>query len=147
MPSPIKRSRFKRIGMPDRRDPRGNRRGVAAVEFAVCLPVIVLLVFGSIEASSFIFLKQSLSVACYEGTREASKTGSTDAEATTRAQAILESRGVNDFEIRFPSGVTGLSRGEQVVCEVAAPTRTNSPLAGEFVTNRVLTARVVMLKE
>lgn len=126
---------------------RQQRFGVAAVEFAVCLPVIVLLVFGSIEASSFIFLKQSLSVACYEGTREAAKLGSTDATATDRAQAILESRGVNDFEIRFPEGVTDLTRGQQVVCEVAAPTRTNSPLAGEFITNRTLTARVVMLKE
>ena len=49
---------------------RGERRGVAAVEFAVCLPVIILLVFGAIEASSFIFLKQSLNVAAYEGIRE-----------------------------------------------------------------------------
>ncbi|MCA9139783.1 MAG: pilus assembly protein [Planctomycetales bacterium] len=126
---------------------RPKRVGVAAVEFAVCLPVIVLLVFGSIEASSFIFLKQSLSVACYEGTREAAKLGSTDATATARAQSILESRGVNDFEIRFPEGVTDLARGQNVICEVTAPTRTNSPLAGEFVTNRILTARVVMLKE
>lgn len=126
---------------------RRNRRGVAAVEFAVCLPVIVLLVFGSIEASSFIFLKQSLSVACYEGIREASKAEGTDADAVERARAILDSRGVNDFDIRFPAGVDDLERGEQVVCEVSAPTRTNSPLAGEFVTNRNLTARVVMLKE
>lgn len=126
---------------------RPRRKAVAAVEFAVCLPVLVLLVFGSIEASSFIFLKQTLSVACYEGIREAAKSGATDVDATARAQAILDSRGVNDFEIEFPSGVADLERGEQVVCEVSAPTRTNSPLAGEFVTNRVLTARVVMLKE
>ena len=127
---------------------RGRARtGSAAVEFAVCLPVIVLLVFGSIEASSFIFLKQSLSVACYESIREAAKTGTSEADALSRAQTILESRGVRDFEIQFPQGVTGLARGQQVICEVSAPTRTNSPLAGEFITNRVLTARVVMLKE
>ena len=124
-----------------------NRRGVAAVEFAVCLSVIVLLVFGSIEASSFIFLKQSLSVACYEGIREASKSEATHATAADRARVLLESRGVNDFEIRFPVGVDDLERGEQVICEVSAPTRTNSPIAGEFVTNRNLTARLVMLKE
>ena len=46
---------------------RRTRRAVAAVEFAVCLPVIIMLVFGAIEASSFIFLKQSLNVAAYEG--------------------------------------------------------------------------------
>ncbi|WP_182870407.1 TadE/TadG family type IV pilus assembly protein [Rhodopirellula sp. JC639] len=142
------------MGSPSRGGSTGGRRrrgrkrgGVAAVEFAVCLPVIVLLVFGSIEASSFIFLKQSLSVACYEGIREAAKPGSTESQADARALAILESRGVNDFEIRFPSGVENLQRGDQVICEVSAPTQTNSPIAGEFVSNRNLTARVVMLKE
>lgn len=142
MPSQIKRRSI--LGNVHR---RRNRTGAAAVEFAVCLPVIVLLVFGSIEASSFIFLKQSLSVACYEGIREAARVGSTEADANARALAILESRGVNDFEITFPQGVNDLTRGDQVICEVSAPTRTNSPLAGEFVTNRILTARVVMLKE
>jgi hypothetical protein len=122
-------------------------RGSAAVEFAVCLPVLVLMVFGSIEASSFIFLKQSLHVACYEGVREACKTGSTDASARGKAEAILESRRVNDFEIRFPEGVQGIARGETISCEISAPTGTNSPLAGDFLPARVLTARVVMLKE
>ena len=133
--------------VPSFRRRRRDRSGIAAVEFAVCLPVIVLLVFGAIEASSFIFLKQSLNVACYEGVREAAKSGGTDADAETRAQAILNSRGVNDFEIRFPEGVDALSRGDQVVCEVSASARTNSPLAGEFIEDRTLTARVVMLKE
>jgi len=127
--------------------PGRHRPGTAAVEFAVCLPVLVLLVFGSIEASSFIFLKQSLHVACYEGVREACKTGATDAGSRAKATLILDSRQVNGYEIQFPSGVEGIARGEQVSCEVSAPTGPNSPLAGEFLSNRVLTARVVMLKE
>ena len=127
---------------------RSDRRGVAAVEFAVCLPVIVLLVFGSIEASSFIFLKQSLNVAAYEGIREAVRSGSTSSDAIDRAENILSSREVNDFQVRFPSGnVANASRGSEIVIEVSAPTETNSPLAGQFITNRVLTARVVMVKE
>ena len=127
---------------------RSQRRGVAAVEFAVCLPVIVLLVFGSIEASSFIFLKQSLSVAAYEGIREGVRSGSTTAEATSRAETILISRDVNDFEVEFPNRrPSNASRGEEIVIEVSTPTQTNSPLAGQFITNRVLTARVVMVKE
>ncbi|WP_233148653.1 TadE/TadG family type IV pilus assembly protein [Rhodopirellula sp. MGV] len=129
------------------RDRKDARSGVAAVEFAVCLPILVLLVFGAIEASSFIFLKQSISVACYEGIREAAKDDGTAAIATARAQAILDSRGVNNYTIEFPTGVEGLDRGDQVVCEVSAPTNVNSPLAGDWITNRNLTARVVMLRE
>ncbi|MEM0926140.1 MAG: TadE family protein, partial [Planctomycetota bacterium] len=104
-----------------------RRRAAAAVEFAVCMPVMILLVFGSIEASSFIFLKQSLSVACYEGIRTAAATESTEEDARSRAVDILDSRQVNDYEISFPSGVEGLDRGDQVVCEVSAPTQSNSP--------------------
>lgn len=126
----------------------GKRRGTAAVELAVCLPVIVLLVFGSIEASSFIFLKQSLNVAAYEGARQSARAGSTNEQAIARAKNILQARSVQDFEVRFPDGeVADKSRGDEIVIEVSAPTQSNSPLAGQFVTNRILTARVVMVKE
>jgi len=125
-----------------------RRRGVAAVEFAVCLPVIVLLVFGSIEASSFIFLKQSLSVAAYEGIREAIREGATSAQAIQSAENILNAREVRDFTVSLSGGeVRSARRGQEIVIEVSAPTATNSPLAGGFVANRTLTARVVMVKE
>lgn len=127
---------------------RRHRKGVAAVEFAVCLPVLVLLVFGSIEASSFIFLKQSLNVAAYEGIRESIRVGRGNNDGADRATNILQSRAVNNFNIAFPNGdATAAERGDEIVILVSAPTNTNSPLAGQFVPNRVLTARVVMLKE
>ncbi len=121
------------------------RRGAAAVELAVCLPVIVLLVFGSIEASSFIFLKQSLATAAYEGAREAIRNDAVVADGVNSATNILNSRNVNDFGITFPSG--DVDRGEEIVIEVTAPTQTNSPLAGRFITNQLLRSRVTMVKE
>ena len=127
---------------------RDCRRGVAAVEFAVCLPMLVLLVFGAIEASSFIFLKQSLNVAAYEGIRETVRVGSNNANGLDRAQNILTARTVNDFSITFPNGeASAADRGDEIVIEVSAPTATNSPLAGQWLANRTLTARLVMVKE
>lgn len=127
---------------------KDRRTGSAAVEFAVCLPVIVLLVFGSIEASSFIFLKQSLAVAAYEGAREAVRNDSGNADAINRASNILNARSVNGFNIQFPNGESrDIERGDEVVVVVTAPTGPNSPLAGDFITNRVLTSQVVMVKE
>ena len=125
-----------------------KRSGVAAVEFAVCLPVLVILVFGSIEASSFIFLKQSLNVAAYECTREAARNDSTTQSAIDQATNILNARNVQGFGVDVVSGeVADLDRGDDVIVEVSAPTNVNSPLLGQFITNRVLTARVVMVKE
>lgn len=131
-----------------RRRPAGQRTGVAAVEFAVCLPVILVLVFGAIEASSFIFLKQSLHVAAYEGARSATRLGSSNERATESVQDILVARKVQDFSVSFPNGDSSTAnRGDEIVIEVSAPTSPNSPLAGQFVTNRLLTSRVVMVKE
>jgi Flp pilus assembly protein TadG len=124
------------------------RRGVAAIEFAILLPVVALLVFGSIEAASFIFLKQSLQVAAYEGVREAVRGNSTEAQAITRATDILQSRQIRDTRIRFTRGEVAMAkRGEPVVIEISAPTQSNSPLAGRWIGNRTLTARLLMLKE
>ena len=50
---------------------RDARKGAAVVEFAVCLPVVVLIVLGSIEAASLLFLKQTLVQASYEGVKVA----------------------------------------------------------------------------
>ena len=125
-----------------------NRRGVAAVEFAVCLPIIVLLVMGSIEASSFIFLKQSLSVAAYEGAREAIRTTSGSVEADGRARSILTARQVQGFQINFPgTDPSTARRGDEIIVQVTAPSAPNSPLAGQFVADRLLTSSVVMVKE
>jgi Flp pilus assembly protein TadG len=127
---------------------RQNRRGVATVEFAICLPVLALLVFGSIEATAFIFLKQSLHVAAYECVRTGSRATSTQAEANARGRAILDSRDVQGATINFVSGdVESIERGEPVIVEVSAPTNVNSPLAGQWIANRTLTSRVFMLKE
>ncbi len=110
--------------------------------------MIILLVFGSIEASSFIFLKQSLNAAAYEGVREAIRLGSDSDAGTERATAILNARGVSDFVIEFPSGDAGAAdRGDAVVITVSAPTGSNRPITGQLLSDRTLVARVVMVKE
>lgn len=133
--------------IPRRRQGR-RRSGVATVEFAVCLPVLILLVFGSIEASSMIFLKQSLNVAAYESTREAIRDGRSNADAEARARAILDSRGIVGYRITFPNGESlDADRAAEVVTSVTASSAANSPLLGRFLTNRQLTVNTVMLKQ
>ena len=56
-----------RTGNHRKRHYRRRRHGAAATEFAVCLPVLMLLLLGMLEACTMIFLKQSLAVAAYEG--------------------------------------------------------------------------------
>jgi Flp pilus assembly protein TadG len=46
-----------------------NNRGVAAVEFAICLPILLLLVLGSIEFGLMFYNKQVITNASREGVR------------------------------------------------------------------------------
>lgn len=133
---------------PIQRQPAKARRGTAIVEFAVCLPLLALLVFGTIEAASRIFLKQTLSISAYEAARAAIRTGSTTEASTASGKAILDARKVNASTIAFtPSDITNASRGDLITVSVSAPTQKNSQVLGKFIADKTITATVVMLKE
>lgn len=78
-----------------------GRRAVATVEAAVCLPVLILLVFGAIESSNGIFLKQSMTMAAYEAAKVAASPRGTKALATQRCKDVLAVRDISNFEISF----------------------------------------------
>ncbi len=96
---------------PRRHNPR-KRRGAAVLEFAVCLPLLMLLIIGAIEATHALFLKQALSAAAYEGMRTAIEPRSKQSEAQALADNILRSRLVRGATLCFnrvliqPSAVT-----------------------------------------
>ncbi|MEZ6123620.1 MAG: pilus assembly protein [Planctomycetaceae bacterium] len=76
-----------------------RRRGVAAVEAAVTLPLLVALVFGSIEAANAIFLKQSMSIAVYEAVKVAASPQGDPALAELRCREVLQSRGITEYQL------------------------------------------------
>lgn len=125
-----------------------DRSGAAVVEFAVCLPILMVMILGSIEATSAIFLKQSLVAAAYEGVREAAKFRGTATSANQFATNVLNARQVKSFQVVLtPADPGKVARGERVTIEVSAPISANSPFIGKVVQNRTLVARAVMIKE
>ena len=125
-----------------------DRSGAAVVEFAVCLPILMVMILGSIEATSAIFLKQSLVAAAYEGVREAAKFRGNATSANQFATNVLNARQVKSFQVVLtPADPGRVARGERVTIEVSAPISANSPFIGKVVQNRTLVARAVMIKE
>jgi Flp pilus assembly protein TadG len=45
---------------------RNRRSGAAVVELAVCMPLIVLLTFASLEGANMLFMRQAAVQAAYE---------------------------------------------------------------------------------
>jgi len=99
-----------------------HRRGLAVVEVAMLLPLLVLLIFGAIELANAVFLKQSLTVAAYEGGRAISRAGATEAQAEARVEEILEVRRVSEYQLSFSPEVTASTpRGTTLQITVSAP--------------------------
>jgi len=125
-----------------------RRLGAATVEFAVCLPIIVLIVFGGIQASNMLFLRQTLVQAAYEGIKTGVKVDGTAATAAASAQAVVDGRNLKNVTITLsPSDLTTVDRGSIIEMTVTAPSDDNSifpfgPFAGKSVV-----ATAVMVKE
>lgn len=127
---------------------RRVRWGVAAAEFAVCLPIIVLLVLAMIESCTMIFLKQSLTVAAYEGVRTALEQKAVAADVRRSSQQILTERRVQGATITIdPSNFEALPIGEYVEVTVTAPADLNSVIPGNFFRGKTLTGTATMMKE
>jgi Flp pilus assembly protein TadG len=127
---------------------RNTRRGVAAAEFAVCLPVIVLIVLATIEACTMVFLKQSLSIAAYEGARAALSQSATNADVQRVAQQVLTERGVDGGTVTLqPTNLTAVAPGEYMSISVSAPAARNAVIPIRFYRGRTLTGAASMMKE
>jgi len=75
---------------------RTPRAGAVIVEMAICLPILILLIFGTIELAGSIFLKQTLTSAAHEGALFGMQIGATEEEIRERVELILESRDLGD---------------------------------------------------
>lgn len=132
----------------DRRRRPNRRKGAAAVELAVCLPTLILLVIASIEACSMIFLDHSLSIASYEGLRVAVRRDAVVTDVEARCNALLTARDVAAANVAISAAnLAAVPSGEQVWVEVSAPCDANSILPPWFYGGKTLTARLTMVKE
>lgn len=127
---------------------QNRRSGVAAAELAVCLPVIVLIVLATIEACTMVFLKQSLSIAAYEGVREGLAQNATSTSTIRAAEQILTERSVNGATVTLsPSNLAAIQPGQYLTVTVTAPAARNSVVPIRFYRDRTLRSAATMMKE
>ena len=125
-----------------------NRKGAAVVEFAVCLPVILLIVLGSIEAASMMFLRQALVQSAYEGAKVAIRNNGNNADANAAIQAVAAGRRINQLTVTFePADVSTVAQGDTVRVTITAPGDTNSFIPFGPFKNKLVAAQAVMVKE
>jgi Flp pilus assembly protein TadG len=123
------------------------RRGTAATETAVVLPLLLTLVFGSMEMANAVFLRQSLNMAAYEAAKVVTRPGNNQALATTRAAEILTLREVTTYTLTFtPNVVTATARGTEVTVTITAPASNLSYGPVRIMSGQTMSTSVVMVR-
>ncbi|MBX3445050.1 MAG: pilus assembly protein [Planctomyces sp.] len=124
---------------------RDSRRGLAVVELAISLPLLLMLTFATIEASNAIYLKQSLTLAAYEAARTATGPGGTEDDGQLRADEILGARNIRNSSVSFSPRLTAnLPTGTAITITVSAPSNSNSVGPQWHIRNSTIRAQVVM---
>jgi Flp pilus assembly protein TadG len=116
-----------------RRAASREERGAAAVEFALILPILVLLVFGIIAFGYMLSFRQALSQAAAEGGRAAAvqPAGTADGDRLTAARAAINDA-LDSYGVECTSG-GGLthSGGATGTCTIAIGACTTGPTGAE----------------
>ncbi len=124
------------------------RRGSAVVELAITLPVFVLILFGTIETTTMIFLQQSLEICAFQGARVAMIPSSDSTKVNTACDTILSDRKVNSATVTItPTDFQAQPYGTTIRVRVTAPCNSNSPFSPWFYGGKTLTGEVAVMKE
>ncbi len=126
---------------------RRGDSGQAIIEFALILPVFLLLVFGFVDSARAVFEYITLADAAREGTRYAivhggastAPSGPNANDASVRAQVLRYTIGVPNVTVTstWPDGSN--ARGDQVSVVVTAPF---VPLPSQILLNGALSVTV-----
>jgi Flp pilus assembly protein TadG len=130
---------------------RKQRRGAAAVEFAVVSPVFFLLVFGMIEYGRMVMVQQVVTNAAREGTRVAVLDGSTTASVKTAAINAMAAGNVTITTSNVtvsPDPPTNATFGDPVSVTVTVPFNQVSWLPSPmYLGGKSMTATTTMRRE
>lgn len=113
------------------------RRGAALVEFALVAPIFFLFLMAAFEFGWLNVMRHTADNAAYEAARRAMVPGATAAEATDKAQSILQAVGTRGAQITVtPRTIT--EDTEEVTVDIAVPVNRNALILPRFTRGKTL---------
>ena len=109
---------------------RRGPRGAAMVEFAIILPVLVMLLFGMIEYGWVFFKAAQVNQAARHGSRIAIRPAATEDEVTAAVAAVMSGAGLGSSGYTVTIGDLTVDVGEPVEVRVDVDYEDNIDLIG-----------------
>ena len=123
-----------------------GRRGAAIVEFAIVLPITLLIFAGMIEISRVLLLQHSADTAAYEGARSGMVPGATSDEASIAARSLLAAAGLKSFTITVtPTLIT--ENTPLITVRVEVPIAPNAWISPQWFMNSSVVSEITLFCE
>ncbi len=122
------------------------RRGVAAVEFALCAPIFFLILFAAFEFTWTNVLRHTADNAAYEAARRGMLPGATAADAQREANRLLRIVGTRGAKVTVEPNTIDVSTS-QVRVRVEVPMNANGIVVPRFMKNKSLVSTSTMRTE
>lgn len=130
---------------------RKKQLGAAAIELALCMPVIFTVIFASIEACNMIALKQIIAESAYDAALVALQAGATEADVIANANTVLAARNITPHQVTIegPGGISfsSIQHGQPVRVTVEVQTDGNIVGPQLFGATRTVSAESVAMKQ
>lgn len=138
-----------------RRSRKTKRRGVATLEFAIVLPIFLLLIIGILEFGRAVMIHQIVTNAAREASRQAIIRGAADKQVLGVVENYLDSASIKSsgrtVEIRDASGgaatLSTINSHETVTIFISVPLDENSFGISNWFINSDITTSVTMRRE
>lgn len=145
------RKPFPDIPSPSIHTSGSTRSGTASVELAILTPFLLVLTLGTMDVCSMIFLKESATLAAYEGARRGIEKGGTNEDAEQTIINFLNERQISHTPGQCTSfsnpGFDTAETLEHITVTVTLPIEGNLLIAPHVIQDVELTASVTMRKE
>lgn len=125
---------------------RNRRSGAVTVEFALCVPVLLLFTFASFEFSRVNSIRQTAENAAYEGCRRGIVPGATADDVRDATQLVLNSVLTQSATVSVTPAVIDADTTE-VTVDITVPIDANAWVIPKFFGGRDVTASLTLVRE
>ena len=126
---------------------RNRSRGVAAVEFALTLPVLIVFLLGLLETGRLIQVQHTLTAAAAMGAREAVLPTATATAVAGDVRAYIVGNGIAASTVTVAPEPTAAAPGTLITVTVSTNFADASWLGGVMYGTTVLQSKAVMKKD
>ena len=123
-----------------------KRSGATTVEFAITIPILLLILFTTLEFSRMNVIRQTAVNAAYEGARRGIVPGSTANEVQQIATSVLDTVGVHGSTVTVTPTVLTPDTTE-VTVDVTIPVAENGWLSARFFAGKNVATSCTLRRE